>query len=151
MRSVGFGNTPRKKSGENQVYEMLLILQVSIFCGPEKENCVGNQTLKDESCLVSCTGLYADIVDDSFKQATQAFDQNVMKGRALLNFPLKTKHVLDDQIYSHTYVRFPIADSRATRWSWHSMELWPGRIQSQRTPLSCASADVSHLSRQESG
>ena len=34
------------------------------FCGPESEDCVANQTLKDKSCLVPCAGLYADIVED---------------------------------------------------------------------------------------
>ena len=53
---------------------------MSTFCGPENESCVANQALADKSCLVPCTGLYADIVDDSFKQTTQAFDQNVIKG-----------------------------------------------------------------------
>ena len=46
-------------------------------CGPEKESCVANQTLKDKRCLVPCTGLYADIADDSF-------EQNVVKGKMLL-------------------------------------------------------------------
>ena len=49
---------------------------MSTFCGPEKESCVGNQTLKDKRCLIPCTGLYADIEDDSLKQ-------NIMKGKNL--------------------------------------------------------------------
>ena len=53
------------------------------FCGPEKESCVANQTLKDKSCLVSCTGLYADIADDSRYQSMQ---QNMMKGIIILLF-----------------------------------------------------------------
>ena len=40
---------------------MVPILQEVISCGPEKEACIGNQTLKDKSCLVPCTGLHADI------------------------------------------------------------------------------------------
>ena len=36
-------------------------------CGPEKESCVANQTLKDKSCLVPCAGLYADIEDNSLQ------------------------------------------------------------------------------------
>ena len=71
---------------------MILILfflhQVqNTYCGPEQESCVGNQTLKDESCLVACTGLYADIADDSHhqlnRQNTAALEQNMknmMKG-----------------------------------------------------------------------
>ena len=59
---------------------MVFTLQVSNFCGPEKESCVANQTLKDKSCLVPCTGLHADIADDSLKQTTQALEQNMIKG-----------------------------------------------------------------------
>ena len=59
---------------------MITILQEYTFCGPEKEGCVGNQTLKDKSCLKSCVGIYADIADDSLKQITQTFEQNVMRG-----------------------------------------------------------------------
>ena len=51
------------------------------FCGPEKESCVAKQTLKDKSCLVPCTGLYADIEENSFKQTMQA---NMMAGRLLM-------------------------------------------------------------------
>ena len=54
--------------------------QERLFCGPEKEDCVANQTLKDISCLVPCSGLYADIADDSSKRTTMALEQNVMKG-----------------------------------------------------------------------
>ena len=39
------------------------------FCGPEKETCVANVTLKDKACLISCDGLYADIEDISLKQS----------------------------------------------------------------------------------
>ena len=42
------------------------------FCGPERESCVANQTLKDKSCLVPCSGLYADIWDNSVKQNMMA-------------------------------------------------------------------------------
>ena len=49
---------------------IVIIRQEIAFCGPEKETCVANQTLKDEECLVSCEGLYADIADDSLKQNT---------------------------------------------------------------------------------
>ena len=40
------------------------------FCGPEHEDSVAKQTLNDDSCLVACDGLYADITDDSLQQKT---------------------------------------------------------------------------------
>ena len=64
--------------------KIVSILQVSAFCGLEEENCVANQTLKGKSCLIPCTGLYADIVDDYLKQTTHAFEQNVMQGKMLI-------------------------------------------------------------------
>ena len=45
-------------------------IQAPIFYGPERAGCVSKQTLKDDSCLVACDGLYADISDDSFQQKT---------------------------------------------------------------------------------
>ena len=54
------------------------------FCGPVKENCVANQTLRDESCLVPCAGLYADVADDSARQTTKALEQNVIRGLQML-------------------------------------------------------------------
>ena len=48
------------------------------ICGPEKDTCIANLTLKDKSCLVPCDGLYADVADNSLKQ-------NVMKGKNPLN------------------------------------------------------------------
>ena len=77
-------------------------MQVFTICGPEKESCVANQTLKNKSCLVPCSGLYADIADDSLKQTTQAFEQNMIKGKILIDIALRT-----------TYIRFLLADSRA--------------------------------------
>ena len=69
-------------------------LQDFIICGPEKETCVANQTLKDEKCFVPCEGLYADIADDSL-------NLNVLKGkgRSSCNHPL-------------IYVRFPYCFAR---------------------------------------
>ena len=75
--------TLQTQIGKNQVKprpKMVPSLQVSNFCGPEKESCVSKQTLKDKNCLVPCTGLHADIADDSLKQTTQALEQNVIKG-----------------------------------------------------------------------
>ena len=54
------------------------ICQDFASCGPEKETCVANQTLKDKNCLVPCDGLYADIEDGSL-------DENVMKGWSSLS------------------------------------------------------------------
>ena len=52
------------------------------YCGPEKETCVANVTLKDKACLISCDGLYADIEDISLKQS-------VMEGLYILLHFLK--------------------------------------------------------------
>ena len=86
---------------------MFPTLQVSTFCGPEKESCVGNQTLRDKSCLVPCTGLYADITDDNFKQTSQAFDQNVLKGNVnldvLLNPHKSGFHTLTEELNNGVY------------------------------------------------
>ena len=81
-------------------------------CGPEKEGCIANKTLGDKGCLVPCTGLYADVTDDSLK----AFDQIVSKGRVLyVFFSLSSVHI-----------RFPNAESRASLWS--IVGLWPAWI-----------------------
>ena len=56
-------------------------MQEFIYCGPREEECVENQSLKDKNCSVPCTGLYADITDDSLKQSTQAFERYVTKGK----------------------------------------------------------------------
>ena len=45
--------------------KLINFLQGYIFCGPENEDCVKSQTLKDNRCLVPCSGLYADISDDT--------------------------------------------------------------------------------------
>ena len=52
------------------------------------EGCVKNQTLRDDSCLVPCVGLFADIADDidSLKLTTQALEQNVIRGRFSISF-----------------------------------------------------------------
>ena len=55
------------------------------YCGPGKEDCVSKKTLKDESCLVPCSGLYADIADDSLNQQNLAdLEQNVLEGIVIL-------------------------------------------------------------------
>ena len=41
-------------------------------CGPEKETCVANLTLKDKECLIPCDGLYADIENFDLRQITMA-------------------------------------------------------------------------------
>ena len=65
--------------------------KVSAYCGLLEEECVSNQTLKSENCLIPCTGLYADVRDtnsvlenaDSTQQ--QAFKLYVEKGIKLIN------------------------------------------------------------------
>ena len=59
-----------------------IIFQVFPSCGPEKEVCVKKQSLKDKSCLVACSGLYADMdyYDNNLKQTMQTFEQRVAKG-----------------------------------------------------------------------
>ena len=64
------------------------LLKVLSSCGPEKESCVANQTLKDKSCSVPCTGLYADIWDSS---------QYLVKGKilmfAVIQYVIRSPHV----------------------------------------------------------
>ena len=43
-------------------------MQGFTYCGPWEEKCVANQTLRDKNCLIPCTGLFADIMDDSFEK-----------------------------------------------------------------------------------
>ena len=76
---------------ENQVYQKtVLTLQAFTICGPEKEGCIVNQTLRDESCLIPCAGLYADIdnyvdIVDSLKRTTQTFEQHMTKGKIFIH------------------------------------------------------------------
>ena len=72
LYALGLSKQPGVKWNTKKVHNP--ICQEFGICGPEKKMCLANQTLKDESCLVSCDGLYADIEDDSLKQ-------NVVKGR----------------------------------------------------------------------
>ena len=65
------GSQDPHETGDISKFELIPSLQESAFCGPERESCVENQTLRDKSCLVPCTGLYADIADDSLEQTTQ--------------------------------------------------------------------------------
>ena len=76
MYSMGSSNRPGQKAGENEMFTL---------CGPEKEGCVGNQTVKEKSCLVPCTGLYADIWDNSLNfKLKQNMQANMMAGRILV-------------------------------------------------------------------
>ena len=71
----------------NQIYSEVSILPVwqdLNYCSPDKEDCIANQTLKEESCLVTCEGLYTDIEDDTLRQTTQAIERNVVKGKMLI-------------------------------------------------------------------
>ena len=47
--------------------------QGKIYCGPEKEDCVQNQMLTDPTCLVPCSGIYADVTDNSLAIALQRY------------------------------------------------------------------------------
>ena len=38
------------------------------ICGPDKDSCIAEQSLHDRSCLVPCTGIYADITEELFLQ-----------------------------------------------------------------------------------
>ena len=70
------------------------------YCGPLEEDCVANQTLKDKSCLIPCTGLYADITDYSVKQSGEAFEKYVVEGKNLKEFVVLIR----------TQTRFPHID-----------------------------------------
>ena len=67
-------------------------LQDFTFCGPREESCVTNQTLRDRSCLIPCSGLYADAEDVSGTATLQeamhsydySFEQKVITGSAAL-------------------------------------------------------------------
>ena len=60
----------KNQPGDDEIPQSNYFSKDITFCGNDKENCVANQTLKDESCLVPCEGLYADIADDSLRQNT---------------------------------------------------------------------------------
>ena len=55
--------------------EIISFQKAPNFCGPEHEDSVAKQTLNDDSCLVACNGLYADITDDYNQQKTVALEQ----------------------------------------------------------------------------
>ena len=75
--------------GESKNYKMIPTSKVFPYCGPEMESCVGNQTLKDkESCLVPCSGLYADVVDNPLKKPSEDFENIVIKGRFCVSISL---------------------------------------------------------------
>ena len=71
--------------------------QVAPYCGPGEADCVSNQTLKDESCLVPCSGLHADIADDSrirkSRHRTETLEKNVLEGIAKLTFIPKSDYL----------------------------------------------------------
>ena len=54
------------------VYFKLIVMytQAHKLCGPESQTCVTEQKVNDDACWVPCTGLYADISDDSLEQKT---------------------------------------------------------------------------------
>ena len=82
MRSLAFTKWKGGERGKTLSFFLLLYqcFQDYPICSPEKESCLTNQTLKDESCLVPCSGLYTDIKDDieSLKQTMHGLQQNVI-------------------------------------------------------------------------
>ena len=58
------------ESDEKSKIRVISFQKASNFCGPEHEDSVAKQTLKDDSCLVACDGLYADISDENFQLKT---------------------------------------------------------------------------------
>ena len=77
-------------------------LQDFAYCGPEQENCLANQTLKNKECLVSCEGLYADIADVSLRQ-------DMMKGIGYLSFRFRLQQLI-------TELRIPHNNTRVGPW-----------------------------------
>ena len=64
---------------------------MNTYCGPDASDCVANQTLEDTSCLAPCTGLYADVADDTFYQLklqtmtdlVKSLEDNMIKGKGI--------------------------------------------------------------------
>ena len=52
-------------------------MQELAYCGPDEENCIANQTMRDKSCLVPCDGIYAYITahekDEDVKSVTSRY------------------------------------------------------------------------------
>ena len=114
LYSMGFGGWPEWKSSGNLAFRTIPILQEFTFCGLTKEDCVTNQTLRCKSCWVPCTGLYADVADDSSKQATQAlelnvqaFKKDVVEGKVLIILPFDPcksgLHTLTEELNSYAW------------------------------------------------
>ena len=72
------------------------VMQDHPYCGPEHESCAAEQKktlLRDPTCLVPCTGLYADIWDsDSLEETSRTVyketTQQLMSGKALKLYTL---------------------------------------------------------------
>ena len=56
------------KSNCNCIPWALQINTTEKTCGLEKDTCVAEQAKKDKSCLVPCTGIYADVTEELFLQ-----------------------------------------------------------------------------------
>ena len=70
------------------------------FCGPEEETCVARQTLKDNTCLVPCTGLYADVYDKAQDQKiTEALEHKTMEGAHCLIFQITSTLPFQDSVH----------------------------------------------------
>ena len=72
---------------------------MSAYCGPLEEECVSNQTLKSDSCLIPCIGLYADVRDTNSVQDNvestqqQAFQLYVEKGMKAYKYLQGVHHI----------------------------------------------------------
>ena len=86
--SLDFGDWKQEKSGDFKVLFIFIfhcssfvfyfpIVQELAYCGPDKENCIANQTMRDKSCLVPCDGIYAYITahekDEDVKSVTSSY------------------------------------------------------------------------------
>ena len=85
LKAIVAANPGLSSLTSTNIRSLAFVTSISIwqdftYCGPLEEECVRNQTTKDKNCLISCTGLYADITDDSLKQSAQAFERYVIKG-----------------------------------------------------------------------
>ena len=116
MYSMGSSNRPG-----HTVVEMYLMMKPSLLqavtpCSPEKEECVTNQTLRSENCLVPCVGLYADITDDTLKQ-NMVTDRTIMRaGLEAISEELGTEEQKTDikavlrQLFSNTAAEEDVND-----------------------------------------
>ena len=132
LNSTHNGQRPGIKE---QSYNCSKYFQEFLFCGPREENCVANRTIEDASCLVPCTGLYADIADDSLRETMLALDhslkEKVIKGNvdSITNVSPTALSSgfqrLNKQMYDKTgYPRYSSID-----WQYEDKELFADGLQ----------------------